>query len=283
MMKKKSILGILMALMMGLACLTGCSQTTAEVPQEVALSSGGVLVLRVNPEIAVEYDENGLVTGVSARNDDALAIISSCEGLIGQEARTAVTSLVTAIGEAGYFVEEVEGERRQITIEIEAGSQMPHETFLDEVVSDVRDCVSANRWAAPLNVENESDYGLTDYVDTDYGPDNDGFTDYDDTDYGPNNDGVTDYDDTDYGPNSDGVTDYSDYGTTGGTNNGNSGYGDSVYGDSGYTPPVTPPANTGGDSGYSNYGDADGGYSNYGGSDSGYSDYDSDSGYEGAS
>jgi len=271
-MKKKSVLSILMALMMGLACLTGCSQTTAEVPQELALSSGGVLVLRVNPEIAVEYDENGLVTGVSARNDDALAIISSCEGLIGQEARTAVTSLVTAIGEAGYFVEEVEGERRQITIEIEAGSQMPHETFLDEVVSDVRDCVSANRWAAPLNVENESDYGLTDYVDTDYGP---------------NSDGVTDYDDTDYGPNSDGVTDYSDYGTTGvtnnNTNNGNSGYGDSVYGDSGYTPPVTPPANTGGDSGYSNYGDADSGYSNYGGSDSGYSDYDSDSGYEGAS
>ena len=53
---------------------------------------------------------------------------------------------------------------------------------------------------------------LTDYDDTDYGPNADGVTDYaepaastdatnyDDTDYGPNADGVTDYDDTDYGP-----------------------------------------------------------------------------------
>ena len=42
---------------------------------------------------------------------------------------------------------------------------------------------------------------MTDYNDTDYGPNNDGVTDYNDTDYGPNNDGVTDYNDTDYGPN----------------------------------------------------------------------------------
>ena len=38
---------------------------------------------------------------------------------------------------------------------------------------------------------------LTDYADTDYGPNADGVTDYADTDYGPNGDGVTDYDDGD--------------------------------------------------------------------------------------
>ena len=200
---KKSIIAIMMALVLSLGCLTGCGQS-ATVDNGAQLASGGVLVLSVNPEIAVEYDDNGLVTGVSARNDDALEIISSCKGLIGQETRDVVTKLVTAIGEAGYFVEEVEGERRQITIEIEAGSKLPHDAFLDEVVSDVRDCVNTNKWNVPMDVENESDYGITDYVDTDYGPGNDGYTDYDDTDYGPNNDGVTDYDhnindDTDYG------------------------------------------------------------------------------------
>lgn len=296
---KKSIIAIMMALVMSLACLTGCGQSAA-ANNGTELASGGVLVLSVNPEIAVEYDENGLVTGVSARNDDAMDIISNCKGLIGKETREAVTALVSAIGEAGYFVEEIEGERRQITIEIEAGSKLPHDAFLDEVVSDVRDCVNENNWNVPMDVENESDYGITDYVDTDYGPNNDGVTDYDDTDYGPDNDGVTDYDDTDYGPNNDGVTDYDDTdygpGNDGVTdyddgqsdyNDGQSDYNDSQSnyddGNSDYEAPVvnTPPATSGNsDYGQSDYNDGvsdyDDGNSNYddGASNYGNSDYD---------
>ncbi len=256
-MNKKSIIATILALIMCFACLTGCGQSVT-TDNDAELASGGVLVLSVNPEIAVEYDENGLVTSVSARNDDALEIISRCKGLIGQKTRDVVTKLVTAIGEAGYLVEEIEGKRRQITIEIEAGSKLPHDAFLDEVVSDVRDCVNTNDWNVPMDVENESDYGISDYVDTDYGPNNDGVTDYHDTDYGPNNDGVTDYNDTDYGPNNDGVTDYDD--------------GNSTY----ETPAVTaPPANSGQsdyDDGQSNYDDGNSGYGD--GSDYGNSDYD---------
>ena len=275
-------------------CLTACGQSAASNEAVQSLAKGGVLVLSVNPEIAVEYDENGTVTGVTARNNDALAIINSCTGLIGQPTREVVTDLVTAIGEAGYFVEEIEGERRQITLEIEPGSSLPNEAFLDDVIADIRDAVNQHDWSTPLVVEGESDFGISDYIDTDYGIGNDGFTDYDDTDYGPNNDGVTDYDDTDYGPNNDGVTDYSDYGTTVGQsdyndsntnygdgysdyndgnsnyddgqsdyNDSNSNYGDSAYGDSGYEAPAAtnPPANYG-DSGYSDY-EADSGYSDY--------------------
>lgn len=263
---KKSILSITAALILSIACLTGCGQTAA-VNSGTELASSGILVLSVNPEIAVEYDENGIVTGVTARNDDALAIINSCEGLIGQQTRTAVTALVTAIGQAGYFVEEIEGERRQLTLEIEAGSKLPHDAFLDEVIADIRNCINTNSWIVPMEVENESDYGLTDFADTDYGPNNDGVTDYNDTDYGPNNDGVTDYDDTDYGPNNDGVTDYDD---------GNSDYKAPAV----TTPPVNS-SNTDYDSS-SDYNDSqsdynngqsdyDDGYSNY---DDGQSDYD---------
>ena len=215
---------------MSLACLTGCGgQTSADVPSGAELSSGGVLVLSVNPEIAVEYDKDGIVTGVTARNDDALAIINSCKGLIGQQTRDVVSDLVTAIGDAGYFVEEIEGERRQITIEIEAGSSLPGDDFLDDVIADVKAAVDSHNWQTPLNIEGNTDYGITDYVDTDYGPGNDGITDYDDTDYGPNNDGVTDYDDTDYDPNNDGVTDYddTDYGPN---NDGVTDYDDTDYG-----------------------------------------------------
>ena len=272
--KKKSLLTIALALGMSLAVLSGCSQndaastSTASAPAESSaqVASGGTLVLKVNPEIALAYDDAGLVTGLTARNGDAEAILEKSGDLIGQPARDAVRQLVTLIGEAGYFVEEVEGERRQITIEIEPGSALPSDAFLDEVVADVKSTVAEHSWQAPLDIENESDYGIadvkstvaehswqapldienesdygiTDYVDTDYGPENDGVTDYGaDTDYGPNNDGVTDYGaDTDYGPDNDGVTDYgndgaSNYGDDGATNYGDDGatnYGDSAYG-----------------------------------------------------
>ena len=229
-MKKMSnkYLSLLLALALALFVLTGCG-TAAPDASGVELADGGVLHLRVNPEIDVAYDEAGNVTTVTARNDDAARLLEGYTGYEGRPCREVVTELVSAIGQAGYFVEEVEGESRQITIEIEAGSQLPHPEFLDEVVSDVRQCVSTNSWHSPVDVQGESDYGMTDYVDTDYGPENDGVTDYNDTDYGPNNDGVTDYNDTDYGPNNDGVTDYNDtdYGPN---NDGVTDYNDTDYG-----------------------------------------------------
>ncbi len=261
-------------------CLTACGQSAASNEAVQSLAKGGILVLSVNPEIAVEYDENGTVTGVTARNDDALAIINSCTGLIGQPTREVVTDLVTAIGEAGYFVEEIEGERRQITLEIEPGSALPNDTFLDDVIAGVKAVVEQHQWTTPLNVDGLSDYGISDYIDTDYGPDADGATDYDDTDYGPDSDGITDYDhndndDTDYGPDNDGVTDYdgtdydsnTDYGPNA---DGDTDYNDSPYGDSQY------------DNGQSNYDDTDYGSNNDGvtdyndsayGDDNGQSDY----------
>ena len=285
-MKKMSnkYLSLLLALALALFVLTGCG-TAAPAVSGVELADGGVLHLRVNPEIDVAYDEAGNVTAVTARNDDAARLLEGYTGYEGRPCREVVTELVSAIGQAGYFVEEVEGESRQITIEIEAGSQLPHPEFLDEVVSDVRQCVSTNSWHSPVDVQGESDYGMTDYVDTDYGPENDGVTDYNDTDYGPNNDGVTDYNDTDYGPNNDGVTDYND--------DGNSGYtapapaapapapetNDSGYGDSAYTAPApaapAPAPAPAGDSGYDDGGDS--GYDD--GGDSGYDD-GGDSGYD---
>lgn len=122
---KKYMPAILIAMVLSLTYMTGCSQT-ASVSSGAKLASGGVPVMSVNPEIAVEYDKNGLVTGVTARNDDA---------------------------------------------------------FPDEVISDTRGIVNTNAWNLPTAVLNGSDYEITDYIDIDYKPDNDGVTDYDSSDY----------------------------------------------------------------------------------------------------
>ncbi len=210
----KKMIKVLACMLALVLCLAGCAQ--ANVPQEAeSLVRSGVLVLRVNPEIAVEYDENGVVTGVIARNDDALKIINSCTGLIGKQTRDVVTQLVTAIGDAGYFVEEIDGERRHITLEIESGSCLPNDTFVDDVIADVKEVVKNHDWNTPLDFD-----GLTDYnTGTDYGPNNDGVTDFGKTDYEPKPTEApkptapakaeTDYGKTDYDPVTDyGTTDY---------------------------------------------------------------------------
>ena len=257
MMKMKSILALTLSLAVSLSGLTGCSKligsaVNAVRPSEPAVLSAsveipskqlepsydepvsaGVLYLSVNPEIAISYDKDGYVTKVEGRNDDGVSLLKSYTGYEGKKTQEVVTELVTAIGEAGYFVEDIDGSKRQIVIEIEAGSALPSDTFLDEVVADVRSCVSSHNWHGPVDLQGERHYDVTDYGydDTDYGPNNDGVTDYgyDDTDYGPNNDGVTDYDDTDYGPYNDGVTDYDD--TDYGPNN--DGVTDYIYTDYG--------------------------------------------------
>ena len=217
-MRKNRLKTMLAAVMTSALCLSGlagCAQNAApETAATVAvkedlndLAGGGILCLKVNPEIAIAYDENGLVTEVSSRNDDAKKILESYKGFEGKTCREVVGELVTEIGDAGYFTEEIDGEGRQIVIEIERGSKLPNDEFLDEVVEEIRENVKENKWTSPVKVEGESDYGITDYVDTDYGPNADGVTDYDDTDYGPNADGVTDYDDTDYDA---GVSNYDD-------------------------------------------------------------------------
>ena len=310
--KLTALLGAGLALSMAVCLLAGCSkpaQSTATAAAPAALKQGGVIYLKVNPEIAVRYDDKGMVTSLEGRNPDGKEILTGYTGYEGKECKAVIGELVARINEAGYFVEEVEGENRQITLEVARGSSLPADDFLSDIVEQVQTYTAAQQLSSPVEVDGESNYGWTDYADTDYGPDNDGITDYaetqrsggaatptpatpapgttdyGDTDYGPNNDGVTDYNDTDYGPNNDGVTDYNDDGDSGYTapapaptaapapapDDGDSGYGDSAYTVPAPAPVAPAPAPDNGDSGYD-----DGGDSGYDapddGGDSGYDD-----------
>ena len=252
--KLTALLGAGLALSMAVCLLAGCSkpaQSTATAAAPAALKQGGVIYLKVNPEIAVRYDDKGMVTSLEGRNPDGKEILDGYTGYEGKECKAVIGELVARINEAGYFVEEVEGENRQITLEVARGSSLPADDFLSDIVEQVQTYTAAQQLTSPVEVDGESNYGWTDYADTDYGPDNDGVTDYNDTDYGPDNDGVTDYaesgrsggaatpatpapgatgyNDTDYGPDNDGVTDYNDtdYGPN---NDGVTDYNDTDYG-----------------------------------------------------
>ena len=335
--------------------LTGCG-TSAHVETAqagTALQETGTLILSVNPEIQIEYNKEGNVTALTGLNDDGKRIVAAYPDYIGKDCKNVLQDLIAEINEAGYFLEDIDGNKKNIVLQLEPGSVLPSDDFLADMSESTQDAIKELKLSSRIVTINDSDYdpvyasegkpspyitlekaqeialaqanvpaadavfadkefdhddgtpvfeleftangikyqydihavtgeviaakhiimeiasetpaagsGVTDYHDTDYGPDNDGVTDYDDTDYGPNSDGVTDYDDTDYGPSSDGVTDYddTDYGPN---NDGVTDYSDTNYGNSNY-------GDTNYDDGGSDYSDDDDGDSNYG--DSGYDD-----------
>ena len=242
-MKKRFVLAAALAL--SLSLITGCGakesakEAVKEAPavieiaedmkESTAEEAAGSLLLSVNPEIAVFYDRDGLVTDVEGRNRDGRDILEHYTGYEGKETRQVVRELVTAIGEAGYFVEDIDGEKRQITIEIETGSRIPHDDFLDEVVDDVQGMCEQPQLEQPCGTGGGDKARTAPATMTrTMAPNNDGVTGLRRHGLrpqqrwsdrlrrhgltGPNNDGVTDYADTDYGPNNDGVTDYADTG-----------------------------------------------------------------------
>ena len=253
-----------------LALIVGCASDNPAASTDAS----GTLILSVNPSIAVKYNEDGTVKAVNAVNKDGQEILEGYTGFEGKETKTVVAELIQRIGNAGFLVDDIETENRAITIEIESGSHIPNEQFLQEIARTIKVYLDDTKLSNPIRLprENDSNYDdLTDYQDTDY----DGVdTDFDDTDY----DGIdTDYDDTDF----DGVdTDYDDTDFDGVDTD----YDDTDYdgvdtdydSDSDYNAPAPAPApapNTDyDDSGYDDSGYDDSGYDDSVYDDSGYDD-----------
>ena len=80
----KKILSLIVVLALSTALLIGCSvpaqKNASAEPAMITLNQtasqtqpvGGVLCIKVNPEIALHYDANGKVTQVEGRNPDGV-------------------------------------------------------------------------------------------------------------------------------------------------------------------------------------------------------------------
>lgn len=166
MMKKMTTLILVLAL--SAALLIGCgaptpqaaipaaSQTLEILPEPAAApqTTGGVLRLKINPEIALHYDENGNVTKLEGRNPEGVQLLQNFTGYEGKATTAVLEELVQIIGQAGYFVEEAEGKARKIVLELDPGSQVPHEKFLEDMAAHVKDCIERKTW----NGDREYDY-----------------------------------------------------------------------------------------------------------------------------
>lgn len=165
MKKNRSVFTALFVLVLSLVLLTGCvppARTTfVEIPEAPAAVlagepegiTGGVLCLKINPEIALHYDETGKVTKLEGRNADGENILEGITGYAGKDTSQVLTELVELIGKAGYFVEEADGSARKIVLELDPGSQVPHEQFLEDMAAHVKSCVENKSWVGQKEYE----------------------------------------------------------------------------------------------------------------------------------
>ena len=217
-------------------------------PESPAASVGTVL-LSVNPEIEMDYDEAGNVVALNGLNDDGKAVLASYTSYEGKACTTVIGELVDEINAGGYFDATIDGHEKNIVLKLERGSKYPSDQFLNELAEAVRLVVEADQIGSQTVALDDDDYDDT-YADKGYinaqaaqgilstqlGRDDIQFVekdyDLDDGEYEVEfvMDGVEyeyevnavtgkvtemdadyqDYDDTDYGPGSDGITDYAD-------------------------------------------------------------------------
>ena len=135
--------------------LTGCG---APAPEGTALSESGILTLRVNPEIQIEYDKEGRVTELTGKNADGKKIVASYPDYIGKECDTVLKDLVLEINEAGYFVEDIDGNKKNIVLQLEPGSVLPEDDFLEEMSISAQDAVKSLKLSSGIVTIDDDDY-----------------------------------------------------------------------------------------------------------------------------
>ena len=213
--------------------------------------------IKINPEVKIDINRKDIVIGIEGVNADGISLIEGYS-FEAKHLDTVMNELVDRAIEQGYladggkisvdldgrstswvdsekqhlnqYLEEYLTEKVTVTIDVDRLG----ETDYGESDYGASDYTSVTV-DGQTHIISDGDDGVTDYADTDYGPENDGVTEYSDTDYGVNSDGVPDYSDsedsdTDYGTNSDGVTDYSAEGVSDYENEGITNYGASDYG-----------------------------------------------------
>lgn len=127
--------------------LIGCTNTNEaveEIPSDEtenpggSLMSTGTLYLMLNPEIAIDYDESALVTAVHGVNSDGEELVESYTDYVGKHSSTVIQELILKFGEAGYFEKENGNESKKLVIELEAGSNLPGDHFLEEMAASAQ-------------------------------------------------------------------------------------------------------------------------------------------------
>lgn len=142
-MNLKKILSITLSTALALVLLSGCgsSKTAGNTLPEATDKAIGTVLLSVNPEIEVEYNDKGLVLEIEGVNDDGKSVVSKSDEYKGKDCRTVLKELIKEIYEAGYFEKTMDGHTKNIVLKLEKGSAYPDDDFLENVTAGIHEAI----------------------------------------------------------------------------------------------------------------------------------------------
>ena len=158
-MKKTTMLSLTTLALTAVFSLTACGNTAASnapaastvsagsaAPQAAAaVTPAGTVLLSVNPEIEMEYDDAGQVLALNALNGDGSAVLEGYTGYEGKPCTGVVSELVSRINQDGYFEKTIAGQEKNIVLRLEHGSSVPDEQFMNDLANAARTTVEAEQ------------------------------------------------------------------------------------------------------------------------------------------
>lgn len=149
---------------------TGCgakSSSNAALPaassELVGSNAIGSILLSINPEIKIDYDDKGIVISLEGKNEDGKKVLEEYTDYEGKSCETIVDELVKKIYADGYFEKKVDGHEKNIILKIEDDSLYPDDAFLKNLEQKLQDTIKeCNLTSSPILVEKKDldDKGL---------------------------------------------------------------------------------------------------------------------------
>jgi len=165
-MKKLTTLFLTLVVIM----TTGCgiqSSSNAALPaassEPVSSNAIGSILLSINPEIEIDYDDKGIVISLEGKNEDGKKVLAEYTEYEGKSCETIVDELVKKIHADGYFEKKVDGYEKNIILKLEDDSLYPDDAFLKNLEQKLQDTIKeCNLTSSPILVEKKDldDKGL---------------------------------------------------------------------------------------------------------------------------
>lgn len=156
-MKTKRKRGIAVAVLFvtTILFLPGCQKAA---PSQSTLGEKGILTLSVNPEIQIEYDREGLVTALTGKNEDGQKVVAAYGDYSGKPCGEVLKDLIGRIYAAGYFVDDIDGNKKSIVLQLEPGSVLPQQDFLVKIRTDAQNAVKDLQLSSGMVTIDDEDY-----------------------------------------------------------------------------------------------------------------------------
>ena len=149
---------------------TGCgiqSSSNAALPaassEPVSSNAIGSILLSINPEIEIDYDDKVIVISLEGKNEDGKKVLAEYTEYEGKSCETIVDELVKKIHADGYFEKKVDGHEKNIILKLEDDSLYQDDAFLKNLEQKLQDTIKeCNLTSSPILVEKKDldDKGL---------------------------------------------------------------------------------------------------------------------------